>query len=155
MFMLTWTSLMESVFDMMNYMNISLGMNGQQQKYYENEWENLKLSDEPGKSGWRTVVPAPDFVQFVAWLKERQLVGNALDLGCGAGRHSILLAKSGFTTYGIDFAEAAIKQATENTRDAGVEEHTKFQTGNVLDLPYESRYFDIVNDDGCLHHIPS
>jgi ubiquinone/menaquinone biosynthesis C-methylase UbiE len=141
-------SLEESfLFDMM------MCMNEEQQKYYEDEWAKLKLSDKPGKSGWRTAVPAPDFVQFIAWLKEHGVNGKALDLGCGGGRHSILLAKNGFETYGIDFAESAIRLATKNSGAAGVDNLTEFKTGNALDLTYRDGYFDVVNDDGCLHHI--
>jgi 2-polyprenyl-3-methyl-5-hydroxy-6-metoxy-1,4-benzoquinol methylase len=128
-------------------------MNEEQEKYYQTEWTAIKLSESPGRSGWRTAVPAPDFIQFIEWLINNKIRGKALDLGCGGGRHSILLAKSGFETYGIDFAEAAIKTAAINADNANVSDSTHFQVGNVLDLPYGEDSFDIVNDDGCLHHI--
>jgi ubiquinone/menaquinone biosynthesis C-methylase UbiE len=125
----------------------------EQQKYYQDEWSRLKLSDKLGQRGWKTAVPAPDFVMFVQWLNENKITGKALDLGCGGGRHSVLLARNGFETYGIDFAEAAIKQATTNAYESGFAKSTYFRVGDVLDLPYERDYFDVVNDDGCLHHI--
>ncbi len=124
-----------------------------QQDYYEKEWARIKLSSKAGKSGWRTLVPAPDFVSFVSYLKDNHITGRVLDLGCGGGRHSILLAQNGFEAYGVDFAEAAIKQAKANAAEAGVEKLTNFTVGDALDLPYADGYFDVVNDDGCLHHI--
>ncbi len=128
-------------------------MDEEQREYYDNEWAQIKLSDKPGKSGWRTLVPAPDFVKFVSYLKENNIIGKVLDLGCGGGRHSILLAKNGFETYGIDFAETAIERAKLNARENSVEGNTKFIAGNTLNLPYANNFFDVINDDGCLHHI--
>jgi ubiquinone/menaquinone biosynthesis C-methylase UbiE len=127
--------------------------NNTQQAFYENEWSNITLNDAPGKSGWRTVVPAPDFVDFVTYLRENNVSGKALDIGCGGGRHSILLAQNGFKVSGLDFADSAIKQAKENAEKAGVASSIDFRAGDALDLPYNAAYFNLVNDDGCLHHI--
>lgn len=124
-----------------------------QKSHYDKVWSELELSDAPGKSGWKTTVPAPDFAQFIDYLAQNHITGPVLDLGCGGGRHAIALAKHGFQTYGIDFAEAAIRQAQSNARAAGVGEATQFITGNALDLPYPDHTFGAVNDDGCLHHI--
>ncbi len=37
-----------------------------QQNCYENEWARIKLSEKPGKSGWGTLILAPDFTHFEA-----------------------------------------------------------------------------------------
>ena len=124
-----------------------------QQSYYEKEWKTIKLSEKPETAGWRTIVPAPDFLDFVKWLKKNNRTGKALDIGCGGGRHSIVLAKAGFVVYGVDFSKSAIKRAKENAFTENVLDKTHFQTGDVLHLPYTDNFFDVVNDDGCLHHI--
>jgi ubiquinone/menaquinone biosynthesis C-methylase UbiE len=134
-------------------MNSPESQDKEQNEYYDREWSSHKLSTKPGRSGWRTSVPAPDFLQFNEWLKGQKITGKALDLGCGAGRHSIVLAQSGFEVYGIDFAESATEMAKEAAAKAGVSQNTHFQAGNVLSLPYEDSFFDVANDDGCLHHI--
>jgi len=51
------------------YIFYSEVMNEEQKSYYQKEWSKLELSDKFGRSGCRTIVPAPDFVQFVDWLK--------------------------------------------------------------------------------------
>lgn len=122
-----------------------------QHAFFEKEWARLKLSDEPGKSGWRTLVPAPDFVGFVTYLESNGIKGKALGLGCGGGRHAMLLAERGFDVYGIDFATPAIAMARANAEHAGLQ--IDFKRGDALDLPYNESFFDVVNDDGCLHHI--
>ena len=38
-------------------------------------------------------------------------VERVLDLGCGAGRHSIFLAKKSFDTIGIDVSKSALRMA--------------------------------------------
>ncbi len=124
-----------------------------QEKYYEQEWGKLKLAAKPGATGWRTSVPAPDFLDFIHWLKGEKISGRVLDLGCGGGRHSIALAKERFEAYGLDFSTSAIKAAKESTRKAKVEDLTFFQVGDALHLPYKDDFFDVINDDGCFHHI--
>lgn len=42
-----------------------------------------------------------------------------LDIGCGRGRHSILLSKHGYDVTGIDLSERSIHEARESARDAG------------------------------------
>lgn len=124
-----------------------------QKNYYEEEWGKLKLAAKPGATGWRTGVPAPDFLDFIHWLKKEKICGRALDIGCGGGRHSIVLAKEGFEAYSIDFSTSAIKAAKDNSRKAKVEGLISFQVGDALHLPYKDKLFDIINDDGCFHHI--
>jgi ubiquinone/menaquinone biosynthesis C-methylase UbiE len=125
-----------------------------QQAYYEEEWTHITLDDvQTPRSGWRTALPSAEFVQFISYLEDSNVAGRVLDLGCGGGRHSILLAQNGFEAYGIDFAESAIEQATINAAGANLENPPNFEVGTALDLPYPDDYFDVVNDDGCLHHI--
>jgi 2-polyprenyl-3-methyl-5-hydroxy-6-metoxy-1,4-benzoquinol methylase len=43
-----------------------------------------------------------------------------LDIGCGTGRHSIELAKRGYTVKGIDLSENMLSRAKEKAIEAGV-----------------------------------
>lgn len=47
--------------------------------------------------------------------------GPGLDLGCGTGRWSVLLAKRGWKVTGIDVVPKAVRTARERARDEGVE----------------------------------
>ena len=40
-----------------------------------------------------------------------------LDIGCGTGRHSIELAKRGYTVVGIDLSESLLKRAKEKSSE--------------------------------------
>ena len=46
--------------------------------------------------------------------------GHILDVGCGAGRHSIELAQRGYTVVGIDPSATMIDAAKERASEAGV-----------------------------------
>jgi len=45
---------------------------------------------------------------------------NILDIGCGTGRHSIELARRGYTVKGIDLSENMLARAKEKALEAGV-----------------------------------
>jgi 2-polyprenyl-3-methyl-5-hydroxy-6-metoxy-1,4-benzoquinol methylase/GNAT superfamily N-acetyltransferase len=49
-----------------------------------------------------------------------------LDFGCGAGRHSIELAKRGYFVIGVDFVESLIESARRSAAAEGVEHNTVF-----------------------------
>jgi SAM-dependent methyltransferase len=46
--------------------------------------------------------------------------GSILDVGCGTGRHSIELAKRGYTVTGLDLSAGMLAQAEQGARVAGV-----------------------------------
>ncbi|MBX9604048.1 MAG: class I SAM-dependent methyltransferase [Bryobacteraceae bacterium] len=46
--------------------------------------------------------------------------GDALDLGCGPGRHAVALARSGFRVTGVDFSEFLLNKGAENAHEANV-----------------------------------
>lgn len=47
--------------------------------------------------------------------------GRALDLGCGRGHWSIVLAQRGWDVAGVDLAPSAVRAARKRAADAGVE----------------------------------
>src|SRR5262249_16772342 len=49
--------------------------------------------------------------------------GSVLDLACGAGRHSLLLAKRGYAVTGIDASAAALEIAEGRALEAGIVVH--------------------------------
>jgi len=57
----------------------------------------------------------------VAAAVEDLATGRALDLGCGAGRHAIWLAKQGWRVTAVDFSGEALRQARRRAVELGVE----------------------------------
>jgi ubiquinone/menaquinone biosynthesis C-methylase UbiE len=63
---------------------------------------------------------------------------KVLDLGCGTGRHTIILKKRGARVWGLDLSPKMLEIA--KTEIKGVD----FKVGTVYNLPYRSNFFDVV-----------
>lgn len=94
--------------------------------------------------------PLSEIVEFASQLKEAN-ARTVLDLGCGAGRHAILLAKEGFQVAALDVSETALRTLVSRLKDGS--------PGNVLlvlhemgQLPFIDDYFDGVVSTNVLHH---
>jgi SAM-dependent methyltransferase len=74
----------------------------------------------------------------------------AIDLGCGGGQSSLLLAQRRFAVTGVDFSPTAIELARENARHAPA--IADFRVANCLDLrEFASGCFDLAVDNHTLH----
>lgn len=103
-----------------------------------------------GRHGW----PADGVTPYVERLLRRLGRGRgrrALDLGCGEGRHTILLARMGYEVTALDLEPLALRKARRAVREAGV--RARFVRGDALDLDFPDGRFDVVLDYGCFHHI--
>ena len=96
-------------------------------------------------------VTAPD-ESLVGWVDD-ELVrpGKAIDLGCGAARNAIFLARRGFSVEAADYSQVAIDWARERVDAAGAEVVLRCQS--VFDLDLTPGGYDLVYDSGCFHHI--
>jgi len=70
--------------------------------------------------------------------------GLILDLCCGIGRHSVLLAAKGYNVVGLDFSPDFIKRAKEIAKEKGVDDRCTFILGDVRELEdaVDGRQFD-------------
>ena len=105
---------------------------------------------ETGQHGWPETGPTP----HVATLVRRLGAGrgkSALDLGCGEGRHTILLARRGYQVTALDLEPLALQKARAHVRQAGL--RADFVAGNALRLRFHDAAFDLVLDYGCFHHV--
>lgn len=66
---------------------------------------------------------------------------SILDLGCGTGRHDIILAQKGFAVTGIELSEKMTKLAGENK--SGAKGKTEFINGDIRNIRLEKK-FDII-----------
>ena len=57
--------------------------------------------------------------------------GLILDLGCGIGRHALLLAEYGFNVVGVDISPDFIAYAGRIAEKRGVQENTRFIVGDM------------------------
>ena len=68
---------------------------------------------------------------------------RVLDLGCGPGFFSILLARRGCQVQAVDASENMLRCARMNARTAGVPGRVSFHLGDISALPFEDGTFDV------------
>ncbi|MGE0087180.1 MAG: class I SAM-dependent methyltransferase [Desulfococcaceae bacterium] len=61
-----------------------------------------------------------------------------LDIGCGTGRHSIELARRGYTVIGIDLSESQLKRAKEKASEKNLQ--IVFQKYDARNLPFMNEF---------------
>jgi ubiquinone/menaquinone biosynthesis C-methylase UbiE len=111
------------------------------------------IASKPSPAGYVALPPSKSFLGFLDYLKERKITGKFLDVGCGIGRHLLAAAESGFEVYGIDFSKSEIEMAEDVVAKSAMANSIHLKCGNVLQLPYGDAEFEVVNDEGCLHHV--
>jgi len=88
---------------------------------------------------------------------ELKLLGNVknkkiLEIGCGGGQNSIVLAKWGAKPVGLDFSEEQIKHAQELAKKE--QANVAFHVGNMEDLSaFKDESFDIVLSSFALDYV--
>jgi ubiquinone/menaquinone biosynthesis C-methylase UbiE len=68
---------------------------------------------------------------------------RVLEVACGTGRFSVMLAERGANVTGIDISGAMLGQAREKARAAGVADTVEFMRGDAARLPFPDDAFDI------------
>jgi ubiquinone/menaquinone biosynthesis C-methylase UbiE len=98
----------------------------------------------------RLKITAQFIVDAVPVLKKHR-VKRVLDLGCGAGRHSILLAHSGFEVVGIDISKYALKMARRWVQEEKLE-NVALIRATMTNVPLNDSCLDAVVTVSVLHH---
>ena len=77
-----------------------------------------------------------------------------LDYGCGKGIDSLKLLQSGAIVYGIDIAKNYIEESIELAKKNNFSEDLfEFKVMDAHFLEFEENKFDLVIDNGILHHL--
>jgi SAM-dependent methyltransferase len=95
---------------------------------------------------WVIGEPQPAIVELE---RAGRIRGKVLDVGCGTGEHTILLARLGYDVLGIDFSPHAVEQARQNAAAKGTD--ARFEVADALNLGDQPTYDTIV--DSALFHI--
>ncbi|MEI7024964.1 class I SAM-dependent methyltransferase [Paenibacillus sp. y28] len=114
--------------------------------YMENHKE--KWDELHQMSVFNPLYPTESVVRFVKSAFSEPERTHLLDLGCGAGRHVVFLAKEGYQVTGIDFS----LEGLELTRAKLAQErlHAKLVHSSILPLPFEDASFDGIIAYGVL-----
>jgi len=125
-------------------------------------WESMPMT----YAGWEEADRLPGDASDFACIDRRFLEGNpwlatdfdftafrgrrVLEIGCGSGTASCLLARAGASVSAIDLTEQAVGLARVNARAQGLEIDVRRMDAESLDFP--ERSFDYVFSWGVIHH---
>jgi SAM-dependent methyltransferase len=89
---------------------------------------------------------APNEVLLAFARTELQKGGTArvLDLGCGAGRNAIPLARMGWEVTGTDLSWPMLRAAAQRAKEERVRERINLALAPMDHIPARSRHFDLV-----------
>jgi alkylated DNA repair protein alkB family protein 8 len=103
--------------------------------------------DKTRKSNWK------EFDSFLPYIKDNQIL---IDLGCGNGRFFHFIKKHRKIKYlGIDKSKKLIEKACEALKNTQNNNETKFIEGDILKIPVDNNFADVVSAIASIHHIPS
>lgn len=97
--------------------------------------------------------PDPRIVDFVASYEKAPEEVRALDLGCGGGRHSELLAAHGYEVSSVDVNPAMLDRTRARLAGRGLQ--ADIRPGSITNIPYADETFDLVVTTGVLHQAES
>ncbi|MFC4360079.1 class I SAM-dependent methyltransferase [Halobium salinum] len=69
---------------------------------------------------------------------------RVLEIACGTGRFTVMLAEHGADVVGLDISGAMLAQGREKARRAGVLDAVEFMRGDAARLPFPDDHFDAV-----------
>ncbi|MFC3478400.1 class I SAM-dependent methyltransferase [Halobacterium litoreum] len=69
---------------------------------------------------------------------------RVLEIACGTGRFTVMLAERGADITGLDISGPMLREGREKARHAGVDDHLEFMRGDAARLPFPDDHFDTV-----------
>lgn len=92
--------------------------------------------------------------QYQSVINQIPAGSSVIDVGCGEGVLSCLLAAKGFKVTGVDLSEPNIVAANKLAKEMGVENNVTFAVGDAENVAFPDKSFDVVVSSHVLEHLP-
>src|SRR5262245_31609021 len=116
-----------------------------------NEFKQRMESEyREGTAPWDTGKPCSETQRRLA-AGDLPTSGTALDLGCGSGVQTLLLAAHGLEVVGVDLSATAIEAARRRAASHPAGQRARFIAGDVSEIRGIGEPFDVLVDRGCYH----
>ena len=93
-------------------------------------------------------------VSCVPCFAEIEATAHVLDLGCGAGLDTLLVAEQAGSVLGVDFSEAMLSRAETSARSMGLD-NVEFRQGSAEAIPCETGSIDVALVNGLFNLNPA
>lgn len=80
---------------------------------------------------------------------------RALDLGAGAGRDTLALARAGYDVTSVDLSERGLQRVAERAEQAGLGTQVGTRVCDVREFEFEPQHYDAIVATTVLDHIPA
>lgn len=114
--------------------------------------ENAEVWTKLSRMGYdvyRNYINTPAFLKMLPNVSDL----NGLDIGCGEGYNTRMVAKKGAKMIAVDISETFIKHAIEKEKEEPLE--IKYQIASALELPFLDKQFDFVMSTMALMDMPN
>ena len=101
------------------------------------DWENAQTLDRRDVAFWQRMATRAG--------------GSVLELGCGTGRVTIPVARSGASVVGVDRSAEMLRYARKRARRARLKGHVSWLRGDIRSLPFREPA-PLQSRDGALRH---
>ncbi len=91
----------------------------------------------------------PGVTAFLGDLRGKRVV----EYGCGLGKMTVLLARSGAHVSALDLSDRSVEVARQRARLNGLEDLVEFSVAPGENLPYADSSFDLAFGKAVLHHL--
>lgn len=115
----------------------------------DDKWDNLHSYERFRPKYPSDHVVRFTFTQFSRELDKRKDI-KILDLGCGAGRHTIFLAQEGFETYATDFSEEGLNHLKKSLTYKRLT--ATLQKADMEKQPFVDNFFDGIISFGVFYY---
>lgn len=114
----------------------------------EDQWEDLYK-----KGLGAPAYPNGDVIRwlFGTFPRSKAATTKILDLGCGSGRHCVLMAREGYQVSGSDYSPSALESAKARVTSEGHKILFKQAPGHLQ--PFEDQSFDGIISYGVLYYL--
>jgi cyclopropane fatty-acyl-phospholipid synthase-like methyltransferase len=103
-----------------------------------------------GTAPWETGQPCSELRRRLS-AGDLPTSGTGLDLGCGTGVQTLLLAAHGLQVVGVDLSTTAIERAQQRAAGDPAGRRVRFLAGDVTEVRGIGEPFDVLVDRGCYH----
>jgi ubiquinone/menaquinone biosynthesis C-methylase UbiE len=114
------------------------------------EWSTFR-QDEDHLSAQQRREIFDDYFRIFPWAMLPPGGGTGIDVGCGTGRWSMLVAPRVAHLHLLDASPQALAVARENLKSAG---NVSFHAASVAAIPLPDASLDFAYSLGVLHHVP-
>jgi len=110
-------------------------------------WDDL-YTDEVWRA-WSERPPLPLTLDWIAGLRKKG-AKRVYDMGCGLGRHTVLLAREGFEAVASDISPRAREETRRKLEETGLE--ADVIDADMTSIPFPDEHFDAVLSIGVMEH---